>query len=218
MNPVRNKKSEIFAGAPKASRISNGMKGTALIYVILTVGVILGIVFFTTAIFASKLRLAFDFPSSVTALYSAESGLEWQLYNTFKDPDANQPVLTNGSTFTTSVSPLKSIGKFRGVSRSFEISSGIVPSPTPTPIPTPTPPPGPPWNCSICGGIQEGTPSDPFCYARNVCETEFSISNFHSCLGAQGGFDCSSNKTCANCCGDGVRFDRFDVWCRMPAY
>ena len=101
-------------------------KGTALIYVLLTIGVVLSIVFFLTSIFASKLRLAFDFPNSVTALYAADSGTEWQFYNSFKDPDAVSPSLTNGATFTVisppSSFPLKVIGKFRGVSRAIETS------------------------------------------------------------------------------------------------
>lgn len=99
-------------------------RGTALIYVLLTVGIVLSVVFFLTSIFALKLRLAFDYPNLVTAFYSADSGLEWQFYNQFKDPDAAQPSLTNGATFeiTTPLGsfPIKMIGKFRGVSRAIE--------------------------------------------------------------------------------------------------
>lgn len=102
------------------------MRGTALVFVILTIGVVLGIVFFLTSLFASKLRLAFDFPNSVTAFYAADSALEWQFYNKFKNPDAATPSLTNGATFTIisppGSFPLKVIGKFRGVSRSVEAS------------------------------------------------------------------------------------------------
>ncbi|MEK7659092.1 MAG: hypothetical protein AAB338_00325 [Patescibacteria group bacterium] len=102
------------------------MKGTALIYVLLTIGVVLSIAFFLTSVFGLKLKSAFDYPNSVTALYAADSGVEWQLYNQFKDPDASSPSLTNGAVFTIATPPgsfpLKVIGKFRGVSRSIEIS------------------------------------------------------------------------------------------------
>ena len=102
------------------------MKGTALIYVILTVGIILSIAFFMAAIFAAKLRLSFDFPNSVAALYSAESAIEWQIYNQLKDPDASQPSLSNGATFTIvsppGTFPIKVIGTFRRTSRALEIS------------------------------------------------------------------------------------------------
>ena len=99
-------------------------KGTALLFTILTVGIILSIVFFLTSVFASKLRLAFDFPDSVSALYAADSAIEWQLYNNFKDPDAAAPALDNGAAFTIvtplGTLPIKVIGKFRGVSRAVE--------------------------------------------------------------------------------------------------
>jgi len=103
-----------------------GVRGTALIYTLLTVGIILNIAFFLAAVFASKLKLAFDYPNSVTALYAAESGIEWQLYNRFKEPDANQPSLTNGATFTiltpSGQLPLKVRGVFRGGGRAIEVS------------------------------------------------------------------------------------------------
>lgn len=101
-------------------------RGSALVYTILTIGIVLNIVFVLISIFASKLRLAFDYPNSVTAFYAAESGIEWQLYNQLKDPDAVQPILTNGATFILTtppgIFPLKMIGKFRGISRSEEVS------------------------------------------------------------------------------------------------
>ena len=101
-------------------------QGTALIYVLLTVGIMLSIAFFMSTIFAAKLRLSFDFPNSVTALYAADSGIEWQIYNQLKNPDAVQPLLTNSATFTVvsppGTFPIKVIGKFRGVSRALEIS------------------------------------------------------------------------------------------------
>ncbi|TSC90932.1 MAG: hypothetical protein G01um10142_182 [Parcubacteria group bacterium Gr01-1014_2] len=102
------------------------MKGTALVYTILTVGIFLSIVFFLTSVFSSKLRIDQNYPNSITAFYAAESGIEWQLYNQFKDPDAAGPILTNGATLTITTPlgtfPLKVIGKFGGVSRSEEVS------------------------------------------------------------------------------------------------
>lgn len=102
------------------------MKGTALIYTLLTVGIILSIVFFLTSIFAVKLRIAFDYSNSVAALYAADSAIEWQIYNTLKEPDAAQPSFSNGATFTITSPlgsfPIKVIGKFRGVSRALEVS------------------------------------------------------------------------------------------------
>ena len=102
------------------------MRGSALIFTILTIGIILSIVFVLTSIFAFKLRLASSYSDSVAAFYAAESGIEWEIFNYFKDPNASQPVLINGATFTiitpSGTLPIKVIGKFRGVSRSEEIS------------------------------------------------------------------------------------------------
>ena len=99
------------------------MKGTVLVYTILIVFITLNIAFFITSIFAAKLKSSYDYSNSVAALYAAESGIESQLYNFYKDPDANQPVLTNGAIFTITTPPLRAVGKFRGVSRSIEIGN-----------------------------------------------------------------------------------------------
>lgn len=102
------------------------MRGTALVYTIFTIGIVLSIVFFLTSIFASKLRIDANYADSITAFYAAESGIELSIYNRFKDPDAVQPILTNGATFIfitpPGTFPAKVIGKFRGVSRSEEVS------------------------------------------------------------------------------------------------
>ncbi len=106
------------------NKITN--RGSALVYTLLTVFVVLSIVFVLTSIFSSKLRIASSYPDSVVALYAAEAGVEWQIYNQLKDPDAAVPILTNGTTFSLisppGTSPIKVIGKFRGVSRSEEVS------------------------------------------------------------------------------------------------
>ncbi|MEK7579594.1 MAG: hypothetical protein AAB469_00110 [Patescibacteria group bacterium] len=110
----------------KYLNIKKFKRGSALIYVLLTVGIILNIAFFMTSIFASKLKTSVDFPNSVTAFYAADSAVEWQLYDQFKDPNANQPSFSNGATFTITSPPgsfpLKVIGKFRGVTRAIELS------------------------------------------------------------------------------------------------
>ena len=102
------------------------MKGTALIYVILTIGIILNIAFFMSAIFSSKLKQSFDFSNSVAAFYAAESGSEWQIFNRLKNPDAASPSLSNGAVFTLispiGSLPIKVIGQFRGTSRAIETS------------------------------------------------------------------------------------------------
>ncbi len=101
-------------------------KGSALIYTLLTVGIVLSIVLFMSSIFAIKLRLSLDTANSVTAFYAADTALEWQLYNNLNDPDANEPVFANGAVFViispSGTLPIKVIGKFQGTSRAVEVS------------------------------------------------------------------------------------------------
>ena len=100
--------------------------GSALVYTFLTVGVMLSIVLFMSSVFAIKLRLSLDTANSVTAFYAADSALEWQLYNSLNDPDASEPVLTNGAVFVITsppgTLPIKVTGKFQGTSRAVEVS------------------------------------------------------------------------------------------------
>ena len=97
----------------------------AIIVSILLVGVILSIVFALSAIFIPKIRTAAETKNSTPAAYAAESGLEWCLY-VARHGDVPAPVnpLGNGSTYEVSdcaVSPVKSTGQYRGVTRAFQI-------------------------------------------------------------------------------------------------
>ena len=97
-----------------------------MIYTLLTVGIVLSIVFFMSSIFAIKLRLSLDTANSVAAFYAADTAIEWQLFNSLNDPDANEPLFTNGAVFTITsppgTLPIKVIGKFQGTSRAVEVS------------------------------------------------------------------------------------------------
>lgn len=98
-------------------------KGTVLIYTILVIGIMIAIIIALTTIFSIKLFLAKEFPNSITALYVAESGIEWRLYYD-RIGTANMPVFSNGATFNIYIdeNKIKSIGAFNGVKRAFEIS------------------------------------------------------------------------------------------------
>ena len=103
----------------------HSQQGVALISSLLIVGVLLSILFSLSAIFIPKIRIATETKNSVVAAYAAESGLEWCLYKNRVDPDAPVPSMGEGVTFEVTdctISPIKSIGKYRGVTRSFEVS------------------------------------------------------------------------------------------------
>ena len=108
-------------------------KGVAVIYAVLLMGFFLSIVFTLSAIFIPKLKIAGDVKRSVGALYAAESGIEWCLYVN-RMGSTPQPVMENGATFINGITnapfveancssfPIKSLGTYRGVTRSLEVS------------------------------------------------------------------------------------------------
>jgi len=117
----------------KYSRPSTKESGVAVIFTIFLIGIFLSIALTLSAIFIPKIRTATDVKSSVGALYAAESGIEWCLHVDRVGSTA-QPTMNNGASFingTTgapfveadcSVFPIKSVGTYRGVTRSFEVS------------------------------------------------------------------------------------------------
>lgn len=112
---------------------NNKQSGIALLTAILFAGVLLAIAFTLSGIFLSKLRISAQSKNSVTAVYAAESALEWCLYEQNYGPGEPVPIMGNnsdftdkdGGTFDTSDClggpPIKALGTFRGVTRAFEI-------------------------------------------------------------------------------------------------
>lgn len=107
--------------------------GVAVILAVLLMGVFLSITLTLSAIFIPKIRTAGDVKRSVAAAYAAESGIEWCLYVNRKGSAAT-PVMSNGATYINgntgvsfvpadcSTSPIKSLGTYQGVTRTFEVS------------------------------------------------------------------------------------------------
>ena len=96
---------------------------------------ILAITLTLTRIFLPRIRTITEATNSIGALYAADSAMEWCLYNNReKSPLLTQPAMTNGSTYqiyrgsSLSACPggetlnYRTVGNFRGVSRSFEVS------------------------------------------------------------------------------------------------
>ena len=100
--------------------------GVAIITTFLVVGVLLSIVFSLSAIFIPKIRVAAEAKNSVVATYAAESMLEWCLYvNRIGPAPSPEPSSTLPWTATVTdctVSPVKAVGTYRGVTRAFELS------------------------------------------------------------------------------------------------
>ncbi len=110
-------------------------KGSIIIFTVLMLSVILAITLTLTRIFIPRIRSITEATDSLGAIYAADSAIEWCLYsNRSKNPLLAQPVMANGATYqifsgnSPSSCPgggpinYRTVGTFRGVSRSFEIS------------------------------------------------------------------------------------------------
>lgn len=107
--------------------------------VMLTIGLVLN------QVFIPKIRIVSESVDSVSAIFSADSAIEWCLY-TNRGKVGPQPIMSNNATYDIyyntdptnldicgpTQTPLnhRAVGTYNGVSRSFEVS---ISTPTPTP-------------------------------------------------------------------------------------
>jgi hypothetical protein len=77
-------------------------------------------------IFTRDLRQAIETPESIKAFYAADSAMEWQLYNTFNDPDVSSPQMRNRTSYEfkneyEANGSIKTIGISKNVRRGIEV-------------------------------------------------------------------------------------------------
>ncbi len=119
----------------KNNEILKQDRGSIIVFTVLMLTAILTITLTLTRIFIPRLRSITEATDSIGAVYAADSAMEWCLYNNReKSPSLSQPILNNGATYqiysngNPSTCPggetlnYRTVGTFRGVSRSFEIS------------------------------------------------------------------------------------------------
>ncbi len=107
--------------------IKHSSPGVAIIFSLLFIAVVLAIVTTLSAIFTPKIKLAYNANKSVTAVYAAESGIEYCLFVVRKSPSPLPTLLmSNGAVVVNSpadcVLPVTSTGTYQGVSRAFEVN------------------------------------------------------------------------------------------------
>ena len=101
--------------------------GVALLITVVIVSAVMLMTALIANIVATQLKMASDISSSVSAIYAADSGVEWQLYQIKKGVSVSAPAI-NGATISTIVTgsapnfTIKSLGSFRTTKRQFEIS------------------------------------------------------------------------------------------------
>jgi len=107
---------------------NNNQKGVALLLTTIIISIVLLIATLIANIVITQLKLAGDINDSTTAIYAADSGVEWQLYQIRNGASVPAPAMSNGATISTTVtgnSPnftIKSLGAYKEVWRQFEVS------------------------------------------------------------------------------------------------
>lgn len=103
--------------------------GQMILFAVIILGSMISIALALGAIFVPKVRLLVDVKNSTGALFAAESGIEWCLYNARIQPlpTPAPPAMSNGAAFQItpadcSGSTFKAVGNFKGVVRAFEAS------------------------------------------------------------------------------------------------
>ncbi len=102
--------------------------GIALLLTVIILSVVILVAVSITGIVITQLKLARDIDDSKVAIYAADSGVEWQLYQIRQGVSVASPVMLNGATVVTTVTgtvpnfTIKSLGSYRFVKRQFEVS------------------------------------------------------------------------------------------------
>lgn len=115
----------------KRSGLKTNQSGIALLLTLVILSVMVLIAVFIVNIVVTQLRLTLDIDYSQSAIYAADSGIEWQLYQIRQDASASSspPIMSNGATvvtIVTGVSPnftIKSLGSYQSIKRQFEVNS-----------------------------------------------------------------------------------------------
>ncbi|OGD24804.1 hypothetical protein A2819_00990 [Candidatus Azambacteria bacterium RIFCSPHIGHO2_01_FULL_40_24] len=107
---------------------NTGQNGIALLLTLIILSAVTLIAVLIADIVIVQLKLAKDINDSQAAIYAADSGIEWQLYQIKKGVLVALPVMSNGATVETIVTgtapsfTIKSLGSYQSVKRQFEVS------------------------------------------------------------------------------------------------
>ena len=103
-------------------------EGVALLLTMIILSVVTLVSVFIVNIVSNELKLSSDINDSKKAIYAADSGVEWQLYQIRQGATVASPVMSNGAIVSVTVTGsypifnIKSLGSFNTVKRQFEIS------------------------------------------------------------------------------------------------
>lgn len=109
-------------------KINKNQSGIALLLTMIILSATMLIATLIAAIVVTQLKLSSDVNNSTIAVYAADSGVEWQLYQIRQGASVPTPVMSNGATISTTVTgslpnfTIKSLGAHREVERQFEVN------------------------------------------------------------------------------------------------
>lgn len=109
-------------------KIISKENGIALLLTVVIISIVMLIAILISNIVITQLRLAGDINDSTAAIYAADSGVEWQLYQIRNGASVPVPAMSNGATISTTVIgdypnfTIKSLGSYQEVKRQFEVS------------------------------------------------------------------------------------------------
>ena len=109
-------------------KINKNQSGITLLLTVVILSAVTLIAVLIANIVIVQLKLAKDIGDSQAAIYAADSGVEWQLYQIRKGVSVASPVMSNGATVETTVTgtslnfTIKSLGSYQSVKRQFEIT------------------------------------------------------------------------------------------------
>ena len=108
--------------------INKKQSGIALILTVIISSVVLLIAGLIASIVMTQLKLASDISDSTIAIYAADSGVEWQLYQIRYGASVPAPVMSNSASISTTIIgsypnfTIKSLGSYGLVRRQLEVS------------------------------------------------------------------------------------------------
>ncbi len=117
----------LYMKKSKKFRQNMAQKGIALLLTVVIISMILLIATLIANIVVTQLKLAGDINDSTAAIYAADSGVEWQLYQIRNGVSVSAPVMSNGATVSVTVTgaypnfTIKSLGSYGVVKRQFEV-------------------------------------------------------------------------------------------------
>ncbi|MDO8676381.1 MAG: hypothetical protein Q7K16_01890 [Candidatus Azambacteria bacterium] len=109
-------------------KINKNQSGIALVLTVVISSIVLLIAGLIANIVATQIKLASDIGDSTIAIYAADSGIEWQLYQIRKGASVLSPIMSNGASISTTVTgsfpnfTIKSLGSYGLVKRQLEVN------------------------------------------------------------------------------------------------